>query len=66
VQHAKFDFSGASRRLRNVLSKSYLVSPEFHSSDDTESLLDIAAACGATEEEAAMIDGGVVAPPSGA
>jgi hypothetical protein len=43
---AKFDFSGASRRLRNILSNSYLTSPDFYVSDDTESLLDIAAACG--------------------
>jgi Fe-S cluster assembly ATPase SufC len=46
VQQAKFDFSGASRRLRNILSNSYLTSPDFYVSDDTESLLDIAAACG--------------------
>jgi hypothetical protein len=66
VQHAKFDFSGASRRLRNILSTSYLTSPEYYASDDTDSLLDIAAACGATEEEAAVISGGATTPPTGA
>ena len=45
VQQAKFDFSGASRRLRNALSRSYLFSDTFSSSDKTESLRDIAAAC---------------------
>jgi hypothetical protein len=57
VQQAKFDFSGASRRLRTILSCSYLSSPEFSSSDDTDSLIAIAAACGATDEEVAMISG---------
>jgi hypothetical protein len=66
VQHAKFDFSGASRRLHNILSTYYLTSPEYYASDDTDSLLDIAAACGATEEEAAVISGGATTPPTGA
>jgi hypothetical protein len=66
VQQDKFDFSGASRRLRNILSTSYLTSPEYYASDDTDSLLDIAAACGATEEEAAVISGGATTPPTGA
>lgn len=57
VQQAKFDFSGASRLLRTILSCSYLSSPEFSSSDDTDSLIAIAAACGATDEEVAMISG---------
>lgn len=65
VQQAKFDFSSASRRLRNILSRSYLASHDFYPSDDTDSLLDIATACGATEEEAAGIAGGVAAPPAG-
>jgi hypothetical protein len=64
VQQAKFDFSGASRRLRNILSTSYLTSPQYYASDDTDSLLDIVAACGATEEEAAVISGGATAPPT--
>jgi hypothetical protein len=58
VQQAKFDFSGA-------LSHSYLISDAFSSSDETESLLEIAAACGASEEEIAGISGEAAMPPSG-
>jgi hypothetical protein len=65
VQQAKFDFSGASRRLRDALSHSYLISDAFSSSDETESLLEIAAACGASEEEIAGISGEAAMPPSG-
>jgi hypothetical protein len=65
VQSAKFDFSGASRRLRNALSHSYLISNEFYPSDDTDSLLDIAAACGASEEETAGIADAAATPPPG-
>jgi hypothetical protein len=64
VQQAKFDFSGASRRLRNALSHSYLISDNFSSSDETESILDIAAACGASEEEVAGISGEAAMPPT--
>jgi hypothetical protein len=64
VQLAKFDFSGASRRLRKALSRSYLTSNDSFSSDETESLLDIAAACGAKEEEVAGISGEAVVPPT--
>jgi hypothetical protein len=63
VQQAKFDFSGASRRLRNALSHSYLISDNF-SSSETESLLDIGAACGASEEEVAGISGEAAMPPT--
>jgi hypothetical protein len=66
VQQSKFDYSGASRRLRNILSRSYLTSHVYYTSDDSDSLLDIATACGAIEEEAAEIAGGVAAPPPGA
>ena len=62
VQQSKFDFSGASRRLRNALSHSYLTFDNHYPSDDTESLLDIAAACGANEEEMAEISGGAAMP----
>jgi hypothetical protein len=62
VQEAKFDFSGMSRRLRNALSRSYLASADPSSSDDNENLRDIAVACGATEEEAAEIDGEAAGP----
>jgi hypothetical protein len=53
VQQAKFDFSGA-------LSHSYLISDAFSSSDETESLLEIA-----SEEEIAGISGEAAMPPSG-
>jgi hypothetical protein len=63
VQQAKFDFTGASRRLRNALSRSYLLSDIYYPSCDDESLTDIAAACGASEDEIAGISG-VTALPS--
>jgi hypothetical protein len=65
VQHAKFDFSGASHHLCNSLSCSYLISHDFSLSDDADSLMDIAAACGASEEECAGIAGEVAGPPVG-
>jgi hypothetical protein len=63
VQQSKFNFTGASRRLRNALTKSYLLSDNYYPSGDDESLLDIAAACGASEEELAGLSG-VTATPS--
>ena len=65
VQRAKFDFSGASRRLRNSLSRSYIISHDFSLSDDADSLMDIAAACGASEEECAGIAGEAAGPSAG-
>jgi hypothetical protein len=62
VQRAKFDFSGASRRLRNILSKSYLVSNYPYPSDDDQSLFDIATACGATAGEIEEIRGETAGP----
>jgi hypothetical protein len=52
--------------LHNIFSNFFLTSPDFYASDDTESLLDIAASCGATEEEAVVISDGATAPPTGA
>lgn len=46
VQQAKFDFTGASRRLRNVLSRSYLLSDPYYLPGGEESLCEIAEACG--------------------
>lgn len=57
VQQAKFDYSGASRRLRKALSRSYLLSDKFYPSDDDDYLSDIAVACGASEEEIAGLSG---------
>jgi hypothetical protein len=65
VQKAKFDFSGASRRLRNALSSSYLISHDYYQSDDTDSLLEIVVACGANEEEVAEISGAAAGPCTG-
>lgn len=65
VQQAKFDFTGASRRLRNALSRSYLLSDNYYPSSDDESLTDIAAACGASEEELAGISGVTSSPSTG-
>lgn len=62
VQQAKFDFTGASRRLRNALSHSYLLSDNHYYSDDDESLTEIAAACGASKEELAGISGATASP----
>jgi hypothetical protein len=63
VQEAKFDFNGASRRLRNALSHSYLISDSYPPHDDVESLLGIAAACGANEEEMVGMSGEAAVPP---
>jgi hypothetical protein len=64
VQKAKFDFEGASQRLRNALSNSYLLSSDGScTSGGEESLVEIAAACGASEEEQASLSG-VTAMPS--
>jgi hypothetical protein len=62
VQQAKFDFSGASRRLRNAISCSYLLSDNYYPSGDADSLTDIATACGASEEELTSIFGATATP----
>jgi hypothetical protein len=62
VQNAKFDYSGASRRLCNALSCFYLLSDNYYPSSDDESLSEIAAACGASEEEIARIHGETASP----
>ena len=59
VQQAKFDFTGASRRLRTAISRSYL---PFYPSGDDESLYEIADACGASIEELAAISGEAESP----
>jgi hypothetical protein len=48
--------------LRNALTKSYLLSDNNYPSSDDESLLDIAAACGASEEQLAGLFGVTVSP----
>jgi type IV secretory pathway VirB9-like protein len=40
-QQAKFDFTIASRRLRNAISHSHLLSDPYYLSSDDESLLEI-------------------------
>jgi hypothetical protein len=64
IQQAKFDFTGASRRLRNALSlsHSYLLSDSYYRSGDDNSLTDIAAAYGASEEDFATISGATASP----
>jgi hypothetical protein len=55
VQAARVDFSGASRRLRQALLKTHLLSyPDLPSGDD-DGLDEVAAACGASEEELAAL-----------
>jgi hypothetical protein len=61
VQTAKFDFSGASRRLRAALSRSKLLTDPT-TPDDGCILVEIAAACGATEEEQASLTGATTTP----
>jgi hypothetical protein len=61
VQMAKFDFSGASRRLRAALSRSKLLTDPT-TPDDGCILVEIAAACGATEEEQASLTGATATP----
>jgi hypothetical protein len=65
VQQAKFDFNGASRRLRNALSCSHLLSDNYYPSGDDESLTDIAAACGASKEELTGLSGVMALPSTG-
>jgi hypothetical protein len=65
VQQAKFDFTGVSRRLRNAISQSYLLSDDYYPSGDDDSLCEIAAACGASEEELAEISGATASPSTG-
>jgi hypothetical protein len=62
VQQAKFDFNGASCRLRDALSRSYLIANHYYPSDDDQSLREIAAACGASREELASLSGGTPGP----
>lgn len=62
VQQAKFDFAGASRRLRNAISRSYLLTDPYYPSGDDESLYEIAEACGANNEELASISGAAKTP----
>lgn len=62
VQHAKFDYTGASRRLRNFISKSYLISDYPYPSDDDQSLYDIAVAYGANAEEIDEINDATAGP----
>jgi hypothetical protein len=57
VQTAKFDFSGASHRLRAALVRSKLLTDPSTPSDDGCILAEIAAAYGATEEEQASLTG---------
>jgi hypothetical protein len=52
VQQAKFDYAGASRRLRRAISRSYLLSdPYYLPSGGEDSLYEIAEACGASKED---------------
>lgn len=65
VQGAKFDYSGASRRLRNALPHSYLISESLRPDDDDDNLSEIAAACGAEDDEVAGVFGEAAGPPGG-
>lgn len=65
VQQAKFDFTGASRRLRDAISRSYVISDSYYPSDDDDSLSEIVAACGASKEEIAGISGATASPSTG-
>jgi len=62
VQRAKFDFAGASRRLHNAISRSYLLADPYYPSGDDESLYEIADACGTSKAELAGISGAAGAP----
>jgi hypothetical protein len=55
-------FAGASRRLRNAISRSYLLFDPYYPSGDDESLYEIAEACGASNEDLASISGAAVLP----
>jgi hypothetical protein len=55
IQTAKFDFLGASRCLRAALARSKLLSDPSSPSSEDSTLVEIAAACGATDEELASI-----------
>jgi hypothetical protein len=57
VQTAKFDYSGVSRRLCAALARSKLLSDPTSPSSDDSTLVEIAAACGATDEEQASVKG---------
>lgn len=55
VQQAKIDFTGASRRLRRAISKTLLISNPLIPNADSEALAEVAAACGASEEDVAAL-----------
>jgi hypothetical protein len=63
IQTAKFDFLRASCHLCAALARSKLLSDSTSPSDDDGTLVEIAIACGATEEEQASLEG-VTAMPS--
>lgn len=65
VQQAKFNFTSASRHLRDAISRSYLLVNPLSPSDVDHSLCEIAAACGASEEEVANISGATASPSTG-
>jgi hypothetical protein len=62
VQIAKFDFSGASRRLRAALAHSKLLSDPTSPSGDDSILVEIAVACGTMKEEQASLEGMTASP----
>lgn len=62
VQRVKFDYSGASHRLRSAFSTSYLLSDYPYPSDDDHSIFDIAAACGAIAAEIEELEGEAAGP----
>ena len=64
VQQAKFDYSGASRRLRTAISRSHLLSGSDSLLGEDDALVEIATACGATQEDLSIFSG-VTAGPSG-
>jgi hypothetical protein len=51
VHQAKFDYSGASRRLRTAISRSHLLDVSDSLLGDDDALIEIALACGATQED---------------
>jgi hypothetical protein len=57
IQQAKFNYTGASRRLHDAISQSYLLCDSYYSLGDDESLTEIAATCGPSEEVMAIISG---------
>jgi hypothetical protein len=62
VQQAKFDYSGASRRLRTAISRSHLLSGSDSLLCDHDALVEIAAACGATQEDLSTFSGETAGP----